>query len=237
MSAIEIQHVSLDGCGEAEGAVVAIDVFRAFTTAAYAFDRGAARIILVGTVEEALERRKRLPDALLMGEVNGLPIKGFDFGNSPTAIATADLRGRTLVERTSAGTQGIVRSERAEILLASSFCCARATVDYLRRVSPARVTFVITGWYRDDETDALYGDEDVACADYMQALLREQDPDPQPFLDRATHARAASKFLDPGQPDFPESDFELALAINRFHFAMVAHREQGDFVLHRVPMP
>jgi 2-phosphosulfolactate phosphatase len=44
------------------------------------------------------------------GEVNGLPPEGFDFGNSPTQVMKLDLRGRALVQRTSAGTQGIVRS-------------------------------------------------------------------------------------------------------------------------------
>ena len=33
---------------EAEGTVIIIDVFRAFTTAAIAFDHGATRITLVG---------------------------------------------------------------------------------------------------------------------------------------------------------------------------------------------
>ncbi len=39
---------------EAEGTVIIIDVFRAFTTAAIAFDRGASRITLVAEIEEAL---------------------------------------------------------------------------------------------------------------------------------------------------------------------------------------
>ncbi len=39
--------------GDVTGAVVAIDVLRAFTTAAYAFDAGAAEIWLVAGVDEA----------------------------------------------------------------------------------------------------------------------------------------------------------------------------------------
>jgi hypothetical protein len=45
---------------------------------------------------------------------HGLPPEGFDFGNSPSRIADLDLRGRDLIHRTGAGTQGIVRSEQAE---------------------------------------------------------------------------------------------------------------------------
>ena len=55
-----------------------VDVLRAFTTTAYAFDRGAKEIILVSTIEEAFELRERDGDYLLVGEVNGLPIDGFD---------------------------------------------------------------------------------------------------------------------------------------------------------------
>ena len=39
---------------EAVGTAVIIDVFRAFTTAAIAFDRGAKEITLVAEIEEAL---------------------------------------------------------------------------------------------------------------------------------------------------------------------------------------
>ena len=45
------------------------------------------------------------------GEVGGLRPEGFDFGNSPTYINDADLSGLTMIHRTSAGTQGVVRSQ------------------------------------------------------------------------------------------------------------------------------
>ena len=44
---------------EAEGTVIIIDVFRAFTTAAIAFQNGASQITLVAEVEEALELQRR----------------------------------------------------------------------------------------------------------------------------------------------------------------------------------
>ena len=46
---------------EAEGTVIIIDVFRAFTTAAIAFDRGADHIVLVAEIDEALALRDRAP--------------------------------------------------------------------------------------------------------------------------------------------------------------------------------
>ena len=69
---MRIEQATRDTCGEATGAVVAIDVIRAFTTAAFAFAAGARDIVLVGTVEEAFAQRERFPGALAMGEVDGL---------------------------------------------------------------------------------------------------------------------------------------------------------------------
>ena len=66
-----------------------MDVFRAFTTAAIALDRGARQIIVIATVEEALElRRKGIAD-LCMSEEDGVKPDGFDFGNSPHGVTRA----------------------------------------------------------------------------------------------------------------------------------------------------
>jgi 2-phosphosulfolactate phosphatase len=172
---LEIHRATLDTCAQATGTVVVIDVLRAFTTAAFAFAAGAADITLVGAIEEAFALRERNPDLLLAGEVYGLPIESFDYGNSPSAFLDADLSGRRLVQRTSAGTQGVVRSQNADTLLASSLCCARATVDTIRRHPGQPITLVITGARPDDPAD-----EDAACADYLEALLTGQKPIPGP---------------------------------------------------------
>src|SRR5690349_24909649 len=117
-NAMQIERATNETCAVATGIVVAIDVIRAFTTAAFALAAGARDIVPVGTVEQALELRARFPGALLMGEVGGYPIDGFDFGNSPTALLGRDLAGRRLIQRTSAGTQGLVLSLRADELFA-----------------------------------------------------------------------------------------------------------------------
>jgi 2-phosphosulfolactate phosphatase len=75
---MEIHYATLETCGAATDTVVAIDICRAFTSAPFAFAAGASEIILVSTIEEAFALRERLPGALLMGEMGGLPIEGFD---------------------------------------------------------------------------------------------------------------------------------------------------------------
>jgi 2-phosphosulfolactate phosphatase len=227
---LEIHRATLDTCAQATGTVVVIDVLRAFTTAAFAFAAGAADITLVGAIEEAFALRERNPDLLLAGEVYGLPIESFDYGNSPSAFLDADLSGRRLVQRTSAGTQGVVRSQNADTLLASSLCCARATVDTIRRHPGAPITLVITGARPDDPAD-----EDAACADYLEALLTGQEPDRAEIVRRVRESQVAAKFLDPADPRFPSADLDCAVNIDRFDFALPVRRQEGQLVMEPGP--
>ena len=61
---------------------------------------------VVADVDAALAFKAAHPGSLAMGEDRGLRPDGFDFPNSPAMVSRADLTGRTLVQRTSAGTQG-----------------------------------------------------------------------------------------------------------------------------------
>ena len=80
---MRINFTTLDDCDQATGTVVVVDVLLAFTTAAYAFSRGASSIVLTSAVEEALELKGRFAGALAMGEVGTLPVPEFDLSNSP----------------------------------------------------------------------------------------------------------------------------------------------------------
>jgi 2-phosphosulfolactate phosphatase len=216
-------HATLDTCGTATDTVVVIDVIRAFTTAAFAFAAGARDIITVGTVEEAFTLRDYFPGSLVMGEVGGERPPGFDFGNSPVALTQADLAGRRLIQRTSAGTQGLVRSLWADALLAASLVCAGATARYIQQQKPAAVTFVSTG-------NNPQVDEDDACAYYLAALLQGDAPDPDTLL-QELRQRVPSEILT--NPEYTEfvADLDLCFTIDRFDFAMVVERRGGLLVM------
>ena len=220
---MEFHRVSLDTCAGAVGAVVVIDVIRAFTSAAFAFGAGAAGITLVSTIAEAFALRDRNPSALIMGEDGGKPIPGFDFSNSPSHYPGLDLAGRSLIQRTTHGTQGVVRSAHADVLLTGSFPCAGATADYLAALQAQHVTFVVTGW----EDEGLWGDEDMACADYLEALLRGLAPDPSPYLDRVRNSPTGRLFGHPAHAHFQPGDMALCTALDRFDFAMPVTRQDG----------
>lgn len=226
---MKIQQVTLDNCAEAEGLVVVIDVIRAFTTDCYAFEAGASRIVLVGEVEEALALKRRWPDAFTMGEVGGLNVEGFDYGNSPSALIDLDLSGRSLIHRSSSGTQGVVRSSRAEMILAASFACAGASAQYIQSLAPEHVTMVVTGHRPDGR-----GDEDAACADYLTLLLQGQAPDPEPYLQRVWQSKNAGLFTDPHSTSFPAADLPCCAALNTVDYALRVAREDGLHILRPV---
>lgn len=217
--ALDVRYATLDDCDRVTGLVVVVDVIRAFTTAAHVLHRGAAEIWPVSGIDEAFALRDRHPGVLLMGEEGGIKVAGFDAGNSPSQLDGIDFAGRTVIQRTSAGTQGIVRSVRADRMLAAGFVCAAATVRAIRRLAGDRVTFVITG--ADHHRD---GAEDLACADYVSALLRGEAPDPTPFLHRVPASTAGSHFTDVGRPEFPAADLDLVTELDRFDFALQVTR-------------
>lgn len=226
---MRFRYTNLESCHEATGIVVVIDVLRAFSNAAYAFSRGAREIYPVSGVEEALKFKSETPNALAAGEVGGLPPEGFDFGNSPTQTKELDLTERVIVQSTGAGTRGIVRSVKAETMVAASLVVADATIQFVRQHSPGTVTFVITGQYA-----AGHGDEDLACAEYLELLFKGQQPDPVPFIERVFASRDAVQHLDPKETGFPYSDLDLCTRIDAFDFAMPVTRENGRHVMRAV---
>ncbi len=75
------------------------------------------------------------------------------------------------------------------------------------------------------------GDEDVACADYMAALLRNEEPDPAAYLARVRRSTVGRRFGDPAWPDFPPEDLPCCTALDRFDFAMPVYRESNRHVM------
>lgn len=225
---MKFQYTDLDDCHTAKGVVLIIDVLRAFSTAAYAFACGAKEIVLVSGVEEALELKAHIPNSKVMGEVGGLPPAGFDFGNSPTLLNTEDLSGITLIQRTGAGTQGAVRSQNADVMLAASFVVAQATLQFVNKLNASEITFVITG------RTFSGGAEDLACAEYLEELFKGNMPDTRPYIQRVFESRDALQHLDPQQTGFPLSDLDHCTQIDKFNFAMPITRADGRLIMRRV---
>jgi len=207
--------------------IVVIDVLRSFTSAAVALANGAAAIHPVDGAATAAALAARLAGALSIGAVGGGdPIPGFDFGNSPSRLAAARFDDRPVVLSTAAGVRGLQRFHGAGRLFAASLVCAAATAAAIRASAAREVCFVITGEWVDRD-----GDEDIACADYIEALLNGDRPDPAHYARRVRESDFGRRFGDPDWPNLPLADLDLCADIDRFDFALPVYREDGQLVI------
>jgi 2-phosphosulfolactate phosphatase len=210
---------------QVQGLPIVIDVLRAFTTSAVLFSLGIESLILVSSAEEAFALRGQY-GYLLEGENNGVKIEGFDFGNSPTELLRTPperLHGKTVVLRTSAGTQGVVAAiKQSERVILGSFVMAKSIADYVRQQNPEMVSIVAMG-QRLLET----APEDEACADYLEHLLAGKPYDHfatlwscmnTPFIQRCLHR--AVDYL-------PPEDILLCLQRDIFDFVLIAENVDG----------
>ncbi|HSD55269.1 MAG TPA: 2-phosphosulfolactate phosphatase [Burkholderiales bacterium] len=224
---MEVRRADLATAPEPADAVVVIDVLRSFSTAAYAFAAGARAIYLVDTVERALALRAELPDALTIGAApGGAPIPEFDLTNSPASLAGRDLSGRELIHCTAGGVRAVIAWQHAPRLLAASLVSARATARGLRRELPERLVLVTTGKWTDRD-----GDEDLACADYIEALLNDDSVAAAPYEARVRGSDFARRFTGAPGAAHPAGDLECCALADRFDFALRVVRRGGRLLL------
>ena len=219
---MEFSYLNLEETQQARGVVVVIDVLRAFSTAAYAFDAGAASIAVVATIDQAFRMKREDPGLILIGEKGGWPVEGFDYGNAPSEVIGEDLNGKRLVMRTSAGTQGVVRTQHAGTILAASLVCAKATAEYIHKQAPDAVSFIITG-----SDEGGFGDEDQACADYIVDLLQGCPSDKQKLKARVWNSGWGRRFGDPDYPFLDSADKDYCTRIDTFNFYMHYEMKAG----------
>jgi 2-phosphosulfolactate phosphatase len=204
----------IDGASAATGIVVVIDVLRAFTTAAYAFGAGIDEIELVATSEQAFAA-----SGFRMGEIGGRLIPGFDHNNSPSRLIGRRLGGRAVL-RTGSGTQCVVAAAKAREVWLGSLVVASATARAL--AGRDEVTLVASGSPGE-------GEEDIACAEWIAALLQGAHLSKAALVEAVTSSRAAAKHRS-DDADFPVEDVDCAVAIDAFEFAMKVERQRGRLI-------
>ncbi|MEZ6089677.1 MAG: 2-phosphosulfolactate phosphatase [Pirellulaceae bacterium] len=145
---------------------VVIDVLRATTVMATAIANGADRILPCQTIEEAhrlvqLNRRQ----SLLCGERGGLPIDGFDLGNSPAEYMPETVSGKSLVMTTTNGTKALAAVNGADDVVTACFLNRSAVLAHVQDAQ--RVLVCCAG------TDGEISREDVLLAGALVASLVE----------------------------------------------------------------
>jgi 2-phosphosulfolactate phosphatase len=130
----------------AGGVAVVIDVLRATTTIIHALAAGCVAVRPCAEVEEARELAggMRAGRVLLGGERDGVPISGFDTGNSPGEYTSRVCGGTTLVLTTSNGTRALIRAAEAERVLVAAFVNYSAVCEQLRQ-DPRPIHIICAG--------------------------------------------------------------------------------------------
>ncbi len=211
------------------GAVVVVDVLRAFTTAAYAFGAGARHIHLVGTVGEAVAYKAAHPGVLAMGEEGGRRQPGFDFSNSPVEVSQADLSGCELVQRTGAGVQGALAARSAERLWCASLVCASATAAAVESAGLGPPTYVISGRFED--APEVSGSDDLFTAQLIERARVGEDLRIDETRRAVATSDEAERTLALGGSDVDPADIEYATCVDAFDFAMEVTRAPSGLVL------
>jgi 2-phosphosulfolactate phosphatase len=218
---VNVVHATgIAGAQSARGVVVVIDVLRSFTVSAYALAGGARECLLVTTVDRAQTLARRIAGAVVCAEEDALPVDGVAISNSPTQIAATDLEGRTLIQRSSAGTPVMDAVREGDAMFAGSLVVAGATAQACLLRKPSTVTLVASADFPEDH----------ACAKYLEGLLTGRKVDASELDSWLEPLRASDRYrrVMAGQwPGFPPTDLELSLQPDRFDFAMPVSRRDG----------
>jgi 2-phosphosulfolactate phosphatase len=200
-----------------DGAAVVIDVLRAFTTLAMAAECGAGPLALVDSLDGARALQARWPGALTA--TDGPRRADIDLVNSPASITREVVAGRGFILKTGNGTVAALAARGAELIVCASFVNARATARWLSGFS-GPITFVASG--------GIDAEEDIACAEYLAALLAAadgHDVDPSPYLERAAGSparRELDRRLAAQHTGVCAGDVELSLRADVIDLALVA---------------
>jgi 2-phosphosulfolactate phosphatase len=139
---------------------IAIDVLRATSTMAAAFNAGAEAIHVFSDLDLLRAASQQLPadKRLLAGERGGAPVDGFDLGNSPLDHTAERSAGRHLFMSTTNGTRCLQRLQKAPVVITAALTTRQAVVDFVLRQQPETVWLVGSGW------EGAYSLEDTVCA-------------------------------------------------------------------------
>jgi 2-phosphosulfolactate phosphatase len=152
------------------GTAVVIDVLRATTTILHALHAGAREVVPLVDVDaarkaaETIEPEKRL----LGGERGGMPIEGFDLGNSPQDYTPERVAEKTILFTTTNGTRAIEVASAAAEVVPAGFVNAAAVVDHLE--TRERIDIICAG------TNGKYTEEDLLLAGLLVERITREDP-------------------------------------------------------------
>lgn len=152
---------------------VVFDVLRATSSMLTALHHGAASIVPVIEIEEALALKRQDDALLLAGERHGLRIGReltggieFDCGNSPRDFPEALVKDKSIAWTTTNGTRALRACAHAEMILLGALVNLKSVAEVLDTLRPPNVLLVCAGTF---ETAAF---EDIFAAGALVDAVR-----------------------------------------------------------------
>lgn len=138
--------------GPYEDVVLLVDVLRATTTIPVLFDRGVGGLFVTPSLRSARDFAAA-GGHLLIGERDGLPPEGFNYGNSPADLSKVDFGGRAVVLTSQNGPRMLPVVASARVVLLGSFYNARAAADAALRLARDEIAIVCAGHDGNESLD------------------------------------------------------------------------------------
>jgi 2-phosphosulfolactate phosphatase len=211
----------------AERAVVVIDILRATTTIIHALAAGATEVVPCLEIEDARAAARRASGGVVLGgERGGLPITGFDLGNSPAEYTRERVAGKTVVFTTTNGTRAMLRAKLARRVLLGAFVnlsavcrelldardvalvCA-GTDGHVTREDTLFAGAVVDDLARSNQPRRLNDQAEIAADAWRTAVRMLTD---RPLGMTLRDSRGGRNLVEIGQAD----DIDLAAQIDRF---------------------
>lgn len=181
-----------------ETTAVVFDVLRATSTMITGLEHGVERFFPVETIEAALALKIQDPSLLLAGERGGLPLEGFDLGNSPAEFKK--IRGNSVVLTTTNGTVALHRVRRAKRVYVGALLNLDSLVQALDSEGATGVLIVCSGTGEDFAledaiaagglVDRLSHNSLSDAAVLVKSLYREASSDLLSYLRQSRNGRA-----------------------------------------------
>lgn len=242
--------------------VVVVDVLRATTTIIHALAAGALEVIPCLEVEDARRTASRFAPGrvVLGGERGGLPIEGFDLGNSPEEYSPRVVADKTVVLTTTNGTRALEICRTARRVLVAGFVNVSAVAEAIRDESAVDILCAGTRgrisrddvlaagclaqrWLRQrgrgtqqpsPATAIAMNDSARMALDAWELLASAQSPGPSQRQPVDPAALAAQLRQTQGGRDLSEiglaGDIDVAARIDRFSIVGQLDSQRGSIV-------
>ena len=168
-----------------DGIVVVLDILRASTTITTALVNGASEVLPFQEVTDAEAAAISYPreSIILGGERGGLPIPGFDCGNSPREYSPERVTGKKVLFTTTNGTLAMMHCKQASQVFIGSFVNLATIVERLATEHLGRAVHLLCAGTGRNVTR-----EDTLCAGAIVHGLQDQIGDETTRNDQTTLA-------------------------------------------------